>query len=123
MTTRTIVMTEVSQPVTSADIGAVVNASARRTAGSYVVRAAIAAAIGLAPFVVGAAPVLPGAVGYGVSTPAGRGGTVYRVTNLAASGAGSLRACVDAVGPRVCVFEVSGTIRLTDDLHIRNPNI
>jgi hypothetical protein len=67
-----------------------------------------------------AVPVIPGAIGHGTETPAGRGGTVIRVTNLAASGAGSLKACVDATGPRVCVFEVSGTIRLPDDLTLRN---
>jgi hypothetical protein len=116
-------MTEVSQPMTSADIGAVVSATARRIAGSRAIRTAVAAAIGLAPFVAGAVPVLPGAMGYGVSTPAGRGGTVYRVTSLAETGSGTLKACIDASGPRVCVFEVSGTIRLTDDLQIRNPKI
>jgi pectate lyase len=67
-----------------------------------------------------ALPVIPGAAGYGMDTPAGRGGTVYRVTNLNASGAGSLKACTDATGARVCVFEVSGSIRLTEDLLIRN---
>lgn len=70
-----------------------------------------------------AAPVIPHALGYGLDTPAGRGGTVHRVSNLKDSGAGSLRACVDASGPRVCVFEVSGTIRMASDLAIRNPNI
>ncbi|HWK52228.1 MAG TPA: hypothetical protein VNR40_20175, partial [Steroidobacter sp.] len=67
-----------------------------------------------------ALPVIPGALGHGISTPAGRGGTVIRVTNTNASGAGSLKACVDASGPRVCVFEVSGTITLPDDLTVRN---
>jgi len=86
------------------------------------VAAAVAFACGVAPLA-NAVPVLPGAIGHGISTPAGRGGTVYRVTNLNESGPGSLKACVDARGPRVCVFEVSGTIRLTDDLTLRNPNI
>jgi hypothetical protein len=81
--------------------------------------AAVALACGVAPLA-NALPVLPGALGHGISTPAGRGGTVHRVTNLAATGTGSLKACVDASGPRVCVFEVSGTIRLPDDLTIRN---
>ena len=81
--------------------------------------AAVALACGLVP-VANAVPVLPGAIGHGITTPAGRGGTVHRVTNLNADGAGSLKACVDARGPRVCVFEVSGTIRLTDDLTLRN---
>lgn len=67
-----------------------------------------------------ALPVIPGAAGFGMDTPAGRGGTVYKVTNLNASGTGSLKACIDATGPRVCVFEVSGTIKLTADLSIRN---
>jgi pectate lyase len=66
-----------------------------------------------------AIPVIPGAAGFGMETRAGRGGTVYRVTNLGADGAGSLKACVDATVPRTCVFEVSGTIRLTTDLKIR----
>ena len=68
-------------------------------------------------------PVIPGGVGFGIDTVAGRGGTIYRVTNLAASGPGSLQECVTASGPRTCVFEVSGTIRLTDDLAIYNPNL
>jgi len=67
-----------------------------------------------------AVPVIPGAAGYGMSTPAGRGGAVYRVTTLKADGAGSLRACIDATGPRTCIFEVSGVIVLTADMTIRN---
>jgi len=70
-----------------------------------------------------ALPVIPGAAGYGMDTKAGRGGAVYRVTTLGASGAGSLKACIDATGPRTCVFEVSGVIRLTSDLIIRNDQI
>jgi hypothetical protein len=70
-----------------------------------------------------ALPVIPGAAGYGIETPAGRGGTVFKVTNLNASGTGSLKACVDGTSPRVCVFEVSGTIRITSDLVVRNPNL
>ena len=66
---------------------------------------------------------IPGGVGYGVSTPAGRGGTVYKVTTLNETGTGSITACTNASGPRICVFEVSGTIRLSDDLTIRNPYI
>jgi hypothetical protein len=70
-----------------------------------------------------ALPVIPGAAGYGMDTPAGRGGQVIKVTNLNATGSGSLKACIDASGPRVCVFEVSGTINLTSDIAIRNPYI
>jgi len=47
-----------------------------------------------------AVPVVPAGVGFGMSTPAGRGGTVYRVTNINASGTGSLKACIDTIGPR-----------------------
>jgi hypothetical protein len=70
-----------------------------------------------------ALPVIPGAYGYGMETKAGRGGKVYKVTNLNASGTGSLKACVDGAEPRTCVFEVSGTIKLTYELIIRNNNI
>jgi hypothetical protein len=68
-----------------------------------------------------ALPVIPGASGFGMDTPAGRGSAVYRVTNLNESGTGSLKECIDGSGPRVCVFEVSGTITLDDDIIIRNP--
>jgi hypothetical protein len=67
-----------------------------------------------------AVPVIPGSAGYGMETKAGRGGKVYKVTNLNADGSGSLKACVDGTVPRTCVFEVSGVIRLTADLTIRN---
>lgn len=66
-------------------------------------------------------PVVPGAFGFGMETPAGRGGTIYRVTNLATSGEGSLKDCVTGHGPRVCVFEISGTIRLTEGLSVNHP--
>jgi hypothetical protein len=67
-----------------------------------------------------ALPVIPRAAGFGMETKAGRGGRVYKVTNLNADGAGSLKACIDASVPRTCVFEVSGAIRITSDLIIRN---
>jgi hypothetical protein len=70
-----------------------------------------------------ALPVIPGGAGFGMTTKAGRGGKVYKVTNLSSDGGGSLKACVDATGPRTCVFEVSGTIRLTTDLTIRNSQL
>jgi pectate lyase len=67
-----------------------------------------------------ALPVIPGGAGFGMETPAGRGGKVLKVTNLNETGTGSLKACIDATGPRVCVFEISGTIKLTADLAVRN---
>lgn len=68
-------------------------------------------------------PVIPGAAGFGINTPAGRGGKIYKVINLKPSGFGSLQACVDRSGPRVCVFEVSGTITLEENLVVSNPFI
>ena len=58
-------------------------------------------------------PAFPGAVGYGAAAKGGRGGRIIAIDTLADSGPGSLRACIDAVGPRVCIFRVSGTIRFT----------
>lgn len=55
----------------------------------------------------------PAAIGHGAASLGGRGGQVIAVTTLADSGAGSLRACVEAKGPRTCVFRVSGVIRFT----------
>jgi uncharacterized protein YjdB len=65
--------------------------------------------------------VVPGLSGFGVTTPAGRGGQVLRVTNLNDSGEGSLRAALSASGPRVVVFEVSGTITLASRISVSNP--
>jgi hypothetical protein len=85
------------------------------------VSATTLAGSGVAQGPTGGLPVIPGASGFGINTPAGRGGAVLRVTNVNASGPGSLLACIAASGPRVCVFEVSGTVHVTSDIIIRNP--
>jgi len=65
----------------------------------------------------------PGAEGYGKYAKGGRGGAVYEVTNLNDSGKGSLRAAVEASGPRTVIFRISGTIDLESPLSIKHPYI
>lgn len=65
----------------------------------------------------------PGAEGFGRYALGGRGGDVLFVTNLNDNGPGSLRAAVEAEGPRIVVFKVSGTIELESTLRILNPRI
>ncbi|MCV9999541.1 hypothetical protein OE766_14955 [Pararhizobium sp. YC-54] len=62
----------------------------------------------------------PGAEGYGRTAQGGRGGAIIEVTNLKDAGTGSLRACVDAKGPRNCIFRVSGVIRLKSSLVVQS---
>ena len=68
-------------------------------------------------------PAFPGAEGAGAQTVGGRGGRVIEVTNLDDSGPGSLRAAVEATGPRIVVFRIGGTIRLQSPLKIKEPYI
>ncbi|WP_207534437.1 polysaccharide lyase [Desertivirga arenae] len=71
----------------------------------------------------GAIPAFPGAWGAGMFTTGGRGGKVIPVTNLNDKGPGSLRAALEAKGPRIVVFRVAGTIKVSDDLNINDPDI
>ncbi len=73
------------------------------------------------PALSGVARAFPGAQGAGAASVGGRGGAVYEVTTLADSGTGSLRACVQATGPRTCVFRVAGNIPLVTPLIISKP--
>lgn len=57
-------------------------------------------------------------VGYGRNARGGQGGTLCRVRTLANAGAGSLRECVTGDVPRWVIFDVSGTINLTDFLRV-----
>lgn len=66
----------------------------------------------------------PGAEGGGMKVTGGRGGKVYKVTSLADTNTpGTLRYAVNQTGPRIVVFEISGTIYLTSQLRIDNNNI
>jgi hypothetical protein len=80
-------------------------------------------------------PVFPGAEGFGTTTVAGSGRnlsppktTIYKINTLDPSNSSSLycdntgicsnaslKDCIDATGPRVCVFEISGYIDITGD--------
>ena len=64
----------------------------------------------------------PTAEGFGAGSVGGRGGKVIYVVNTNESGPGSLRDCVEAAGPRVCIFRTGGTITLREkSLVVRNP--
>jgi hypothetical protein len=68
-------------------------------------------------------PSFPGAEGFGMWTPGGRGGRVIEVTSLADSGPGTLREAFEAKGPRIVVFRVGGMITLQTPLTISEPFI
>ena len=65
-----------------------------------------------------------GAEGCGKYAIGGRGGQEYVVTSLADDGSeGSLRHAVEAEGPRIVTFAVSGDICLESPLNVTNPYI
>ena len=75
-----------------------------------------------------AIPVFPGAVGFGTETSAGRGGAVFKVNTLSDSSTvaadpnfTTLREALQAPGARTVIFEVSGTITLTEPILINSP--
>lgn len=63
----------------------------------------------------------PGAEGFGARATGGRGGRVVKVTNLNASGPGSLQAALDVNAPRIVVFAVSGVI--TGNVNVTYGNV
>ncbi|NRP73099.1 hypothetical protein ILFOPFJJ_03998 [Ensifer psoraleae] len=64
----------------------------------------------------------PTAEGFGAGSIGGRGGKVIYVVNTNESGPGSLRDCVEASGPRICIFRTGGTIVLGErSLVVRHP--
>lgn len=83
----------------------------------------LAAALGhFTPRLLGATvKAFPTAEGFGAEARGGRGGRVIEVTNLNDSGPGSLRAAMEASGPRIVVFRVSGTIVLERAIQVSSP--
>lgn len=85
------------------------------------------------PFIPGAAkpsdlpqaaiPAFPGAWGGGMYSFGGRGGKVFVVTSLEDAGPGTLREACNAIGPRIVVFNVAGTITLKNRIRVRSPYI
>src|SRR5262245_39550939 len=68
-------------------------------------------------------PAFPGAWGGGMHSFGGRGGKVHVVTSLEDAGPGTFREACNAIGPRIVVFNVAGTIHLKNRVRIRAPYI
>lgn len=84
---------------------------------------AVAAPAGAGPSPDTELPAFPGAEGFGAFARGGRGGKAFCVTSLADKGPGTLREAVDAKGPRMVVFRVSGIIDLKSSIRVSNPFI
>jgi pectate lyase len=69
--------------------------------------------------IVGLASVAAIAAAWGISARPER----IAITSLDASGPGTLRACAESVGRRVCEFSVAGTIDLASDIVISSPGL
>ena len=63
-------------------------------------------------------PAFAGAEGFGRHATGWRGGSVIKVTTLEDRGPGSLRACAEDDRPRVCIFEVAGTIEVDSTIAV-----
>ena len=70
-----------------------------------------------------AVPAFSGAEGFGAVTRGGADGAVLHVTNLNDAGPGSLRAALEANGPRTVVFDVAGQINLASEISVVNPHL
>lgn len=97
-----------------------------RAMGAYMMYQAKGLGYTEPPRIEGPLAIIPGAVGWGINTPAGSGRNlstpnteVLRVTNLNDSGPGSLRAALMGTGPRTVIFEISGTIELSSPIVLR----
>ena len=87
-------------------------------------RSLVYAAASLLVLVTSAGASTPGGLagGFGMQTIGGLEGRVIRVTSLEREGPGTLRAAVEAKGPRLVVFEVGGIIDLArKNLRVREP--
>src|SRR5262245_854223 len=84
-----------------------------------------------------AIPAFPGAEGFGAGASGGRGGEVFHVVNTLNTNVGTyegpngynrgtLRWCLlseASSAPRTVVFDVSGTVSLTSQITLENPNL
>jgi len=89
-------------------------------------RSFVCAAATLVVLVTSAGANAPGAPagGFGMQTVGGLEGRVIRVTSLEREGPGTLRAAIEAKGPRLVVFEVGGIIDLArKNIRVTEPGL